>query len=345
MDTAAPHYERSGADTIICGVAARAGASSPLPTPSLIPANSRRDYRTPTGRRATRRARRVPDQPSARPSILLALPGLGFVLLIGCLNVAHLLLARGGARKDLRPYALGPHVAAWCCQVLTESALYSLFVARSVGWGWGQQMLRAAARRPSPGREVSTTAVCWRWCRGDDRDGVLFAYPGAARIARHSIERCERERRRRNSDRRARACWWCLKSHLPSSAHGCWLSSNFELQAIDRLDPRNVLTMVFYPSARGLNDPAGRSTRSRSFIRTDGSCCRAPRVRSVGAVESPSRMVRHLVDSATGPRWCRSPGSRDAAPVTPGYSAPWASCRPLPGFTVGDPPARHSGRW
>ena len=235
-----------------------------------------------------------------RPYLLALLGAVGFVLLIACVNVASLLLARGEARrKELAiRSALGASRGRLVRQSLTESIAYAVIggvLGVGLGW-WGERALRALAPASIP-RLDEVTLDAWVLAFAllvTTLTGVLFGLLPAVRGARNDVANSLREGGKTSSQTgvgRARSALVVAEVALAVvllAGAGLMIRSFWKLQAIDLgIRPENVLTMrVSFPEPRpAANDPTSPGRAIVQFYRDLAARVQAlPGVRSVGAV-------------------------------------------------------------
>jgi len=261
-----------------------------------------RDYPAVYGQGLVASATPLPDKllGKTRPYLFALLGAVGFVLLIACVNVANLLLARGEARrKELAiRTALGASRGRLARQVLTESATYAVaggLLGIALAW-WGQHALRAAAPASIPRVDQVTIdgGVLAFALLVTSLTGVLFGLIPALRGTRGDTVGTLREGGKTSSQfgiGRARGVLVVSEVALAVvllTGAGLMIRSLWKLQAIDLgFNPKNVLAMsVSFPEPRGnLDDPSGPQRTITQFYRDLTDRVQAlPGVRSVGAV-------------------------------------------------------------
>jgi putative ABC transport system permease protein len=244
----------------------------------------------------------LPDQllGKTRPYLLALLGAVGFVLLIACVNVANLLLARGEARrKELAiRTALGASRGRLARQVMTESVLYAVVggvLGVLLAW-WGQHALRALgpASIPRLAQVGIDGGVLVFALLVTTVTGVLFGVIPAVRGSRGDTIRTLREGGKTSSQSgigRARGALVVSEVALAVvllTGAGLMVRSLWKLQAIDLgIKPENVLTMrLSFPTPpTAINNPGGQDFAIAQFYRDlTGRVQALPGVRSVGAV-------------------------------------------------------------
>jgi putative ABC transport system permease protein len=274
-----------------------------------------------------------------RPYLLALLGAVGFVLLIACVNVASLLLARGEARrKELASRtALGASRSRLVRQSLTESVTYAVVggaLGILLGWG-GERVLRSLAPESIP--RLDEVAIDG-WVLGfallvTTFTGVLFGILPALRGSRDAVAQSLRDGGKTSSQAgvgRARGALVVAEVALAVvllTGAGLMMRSMWKLQSIDLgIRPERVLTMrVSFPEPRPTpNDPDGPSRTIVQFYRDLTERVQAlPGVRSVGVVgDLPigdgNSMWSILVDGAPQVEVAQAPSAMPQQ-VTPGY--------------------------
>ena len=208
-----------------------------------------------------------------RPAMLVLLAAVGFVLLIACANVAHMLLARAAARQKevaIRT-TLGAARSRMIRQFLTESLLLA-FLGGGAGLllaAWGVRALVALGPENIPRIEsIGLDARVLVFLLGVSLlSGVAFGLVPALQASSASLSSALNESARGSTEgiRGNRLRSLLLASEFALAlmlliAAGLMIRSFLALQSIDPgLDPRNVLSLVVSVTGSAESEPQRRA--------------------------------------------------------------------------------------
>ena len=233
-----------------------------------------------------------------RTALLVLLGAVGFVLLIACANVAHMLLARATARQREMTVrlALGASRARLLRQMLTESVVLAL-AGGVVGVALarvGLTVLIALAGKSIPRAEgiALDPRVLAFSALVSLLTGVAFGLLPAVRVSRSEMADVLREGARGSTEggQRSRLRWVLVGSEIALSiilltGAGLAIRSFVALRAIDPgFDARGVLTAVISLKGTAEQPPGRRTAFYQSALE---------RVRRLPGVESAS-LINHV---------------------------------------------------
>ena len=234
---------------------------------------------------------------NVRPSLRVLLGAVGFVLLIACANVAHMLLARaaGRHREVALRAALGATRGRLIRQFLTESVVLAL------AGGVGGILLALASIRllaalaPADIPRIDSVgvdgAVLAFAAAVSVLTGLLFGLAPALQASAGEVSEALKEGARGTEGRRRQRLRSLLVASeialalVLSAGAGLMIRSFVALQAIDPgFDPRGVLTMVVSVAGAEAGAPGRRAAFYEELVR---------RVRTLPGVRSASA-INHL---------------------------------------------------
>jgi putative ABC transport system permease protein len=232
-----------------------------------------------------------------RPALLALLGAVGLVLLIACINVASLLLARAVGRQaeiSIR-LALGAGRGRIVRQLLTESLLLAALggVAGLLLGNWALDALMALAPENLPrlGEVRLDASVLGFTLLLSLLTGALFGLAPAWQAARHDVNATLKPGAGRHSNQRrlfsALVVMEIALTLMVLLGAGLLINSFLRLQQVEAgLDVERLLTVSFEPPSARYNGDDWRAQRMNFWNQLSARVAALPGAEAVGAIDS-----------------------------------------------------------